>query len=76
MTHIDRRLRALESATGMSEGDNSFCAQAARAHARGETIPLVIVHPGETEEEVLEREGVSDERPCIVVQFVKPGAPD
>ena len=55
---------------GEAHGD--FCAQVARAHARGETISTIIVRPGETAEEVLEREGIAADMPCIVRTIVEP----
>jgi hypothetical protein len=73
MKQFERRLRALESELGKAE-DNSFCAQVARAHARGENIPVIIVEPGETVEEVQEREGIPDDMPCIAHIIVEPGA--
>ncbi len=78
MNAIERRLRALEAAVGR-ESDNSFIGQARRMHARGENIPCVIVQPGETVEEVMEREGIPDWMPyiarIIVWPVAKPEAP-
>ena len=56
MKSMERRLRVLELAAGQVE-DNSFCAQVARAHARGERVRRIIVDPrkGETIESVCER---------------------
>jgi hypothetical protein len=70
-----KRLNALESAAGLAE-DDSFCAQVARAHAQGETIPRIIVEPGETVEEVREREGIADGMPCIARIIVSLGDRD
>ncbi len=72
MKALERRVRALESAAGQV-GDDSFCAQVARAPARGETIPSIIVEPWETVDAVLEREGIADGMPCIVHLIVEPG---
>ncbi len=72
MRQFDRRLRVLESAAGAAD-DNSFCAQVARAHARGESIPRIIVKPGETVEEVREREVIAEDGPLIVNVIVRPG---
>ena len=73
MKSVERRLRALEAAAGQVE-DNSFCAQVARAHARGERVRRIIVDPrkGETIESVCEREGITDDMPCIVRTLVYP----
>ncbi len=73
MKQFDRRLRVLELAAGQVE-DNSFCAQVARAHARGERVREIIVDPrkGETIESVCEREGITDDMPCIVRTLVYP----
>ncbi len=72
MKSIERRLRALESAVGR-EGDNSFLGQVARMHARGENIPRIIVEPGETAEEVREREGIPDWMPYIARIIIDSG---
>lgn len=73
MKSMERRLRVLELAAGQVE-DNSFCAQVARAHARGERVREIIVDPrkGETIESVREREGITDDMPCIVQTLVYP----
>ncbi len=71
MKAIEQRLRALESAAGVTD-DNSFCAQVARLHARGESIPCIIVQPGETVEEVREREGYAEDEPVIAHVIVEP----
>ncbi len=47
MNAIERRLRALEAASGR-KGDNSFHGQVARLHARGLHVPRVVVDTGET----------------------------
>ena len=71
MKKFEKRIRALEKAAGQVE-DESFCAQVARAHARGEDIPQIIIDPqkGETIESVREREGIPDDMPCIVITLV------
>ncbi len=76
MKQFERRLRVLELAAGQVE-DNSFCAQVARAHARGERVRRIIVDPrkGETIESVCEQEGITDDMPCIVRVIVDPGVP-
>jgi hypothetical protein len=48
----------------------------ARAHAQGETIPRIIVEPGETVEEVREREGIADGEACIARIIVSLGDRD
>ncbi len=70
MKPIERRLRALEVAAG-SPNDMSFVAQVKRAHARGASIPRVLVHPGEAVAEVLAREGVPDDMPYIARIIVR-----
>ena len=72
MKQFKRRIEALESAAGQAD-DDSFCAQVARAHARGESIPCITVQPGETVEEVRAREGYSEDGPLIVNVIVRPG---
>lgn len=57
MNQTEKRMRTLETAMGMTD-DTSFCAQVARMHARGETIPVVTVEPGESEEKARAREGI------------------
>ncbi len=73
MKSMERRLRVLELTAGQVD-DNSFCAQVARAHARGERVRRIIVDPreGETVESVCEREGIADDMPCIVHTIVDP----
>ncbi len=73
MNAIERRLRALEAAVGR-EGDTSWYGQVARMHAQGEKIPRIIVEPGETAEEVREREGIPDWMPYIARIIVEPVA--
>ncbi len=41
-------------------------------HARGESIPRIIVQPGETVEEVREREGIADGMPYVARIIVGP----
>ena len=77
MKQFEKRIRVLEKAAGQVAGqvdDNSFCALVARAHARGESIRRIIVDPrkGETIESVCEREGITDDMPCIVRTLVYP----
>ncbi len=48
----------------------------ARAHARGEEIPGIIVKPGETVTEVRERGGYAEDGPSIVRVIVEPGLND
>ena len=72
MKQFKRRIEALESAAGQAD-DDSFCAQVTRAHARGESIPCIIVEPGETIEEVREREGYAEDEPVIAHVIVEPG---
>ena len=71
MKPIEKRVRALEVAAG-SPADMSFCAQVKRVHARGESIPRIIVQPGETVEEALEREGIADGMPYVARIIVGP----
>ena len=71
MKPIEKRVRALEVAAG-SPADMSFVAQVKRAQARGGSIPRIIVQPGETVEEVLEREGIADDMPFVVRRLVGP----
>ena len=72
MKSTERRLRALEAAVGREE-DTSWHGQVRRMHARGENIPVIIVEPGETAEEVREREGIPDWMPYIAHIIVEPG---
>ena len=71
MKPIERRVRALEVAAS-SLTDMSFCARVKRVHARGESIPRIIVHPGEDVEEVKEREGIADDMPFVARIIVEP----
>jgi len=73
MKQFEKRIRVLEKAAGQVD-DNSFCAQVLRVHARGESVPGIIVDPrkGETIESVREREGIPDDMPCIVRTLVYP----
>ena len=70
MKPIERRLRALEVAAG-EPNDISFCAQIKLVHARGESVPRVIVRDGEAVEEVLEREGIPADMPYVVRIIVR-----
>ncbi len=73
MKQFEKRIRVLEKAAGQVD-DNSFCAAVARVHARGERVRRIIVDPrkGETIESVCEREGITDDMPCIVLTLVDP----
>ncbi len=73
MKQFEKRIRVLEKAAGQVD-DNSFCAQVTRAHARGESIRMITVDPGEGEtiESVCEREGITDDMVCIVRMIVYP----
>ncbi len=73
MKQFEKRIQVLEKAAGQVD-DNSFCAQVARAHARGESIREIIVDPreGETIESVCEQEGITDDMPVIVRTLVEP----
>ena len=71
MKQFEKRIRVLEKAAGQVD-DNSFCALVPRAHARGERVRRIIVDPrkGETIESVCEREGITDDMPCIVREIL------
>ncbi len=73
MKQFEKRIRVLEKAAGQVE-DNSFCAQVARMHARGERVRTVIIDIGETVEEVFGREGVGPDEP-VIVRVIYPGRP-
>ncbi len=73
MKQFEKSIRVLEKAAWQVD-DNSFCAQVLRAHARGESVRRIIVDPrkGETVESVCEREGITDDMPCIARILVYP----
>ncbi len=60
MNHFERRLRRLEAAAGLTD-DGPTC------------FVRVVVQPGETVDEVIEREGVPDGAFCIARIIVDPG---
>ena len=60
MKPFERRLRKLETAAGLTDDDPTCFVR-------------VIVQPGETVDEVIEREGVPDGAFCFVRIIVDPG---
>ena len=71
MNNVEKRLRALKRAVG-EKTDTSFGGLVRRLHARGQKVPHIIVQPGETVEQVCEREGISDDMPVIAHVIVEP----
>ena len=69
MKNIEKRLRAIEAVAGRG-WDDSFGAAATRAHARGESIPQIIVEPGESAVEVARRAGIAEGMPYIACMIV------